>query len=850
MQNTIWKLTTLAAIVGCCFLTVLVLKEQKDSLSPESSGETDQTSEVSFMEPPAQELNGLASNEIELISAEGSPAEPAEIPAWNDTPANTNTAFAGNSEPNWGTEEQNPFQGKQTNALNGAPPQFVNRAPQGTPAQLQPKQIDEPAAFPAFGAQAEPTLAQEEPAAFQTAPTFGSELTNEPVPNPEPQEFAFEDSAEPVFGNQFAESPEPAFESVNPQPLDKTAPALPAMEPETGTNGGNGPMMVAPEEEAFGGIESEPTPLKSVPAEPQFAMEPVPALETSQQPGQVIKSRQEPVAFDLQDQETDPFDLELPAEEPEIVENEATSTAPASNEPTPLPVFEMNLNGEVEPELVDNAPQMLESTMEATPLAESTNDELIIENEFHGVGVVTDNIPQGKQSPEVTLEKFAPETVILGEPMIYQIVVKNVGGSLARNVVVEDRIPKGSKLTGTKPQAELDPESKKLIWDLGDLPAGEEVTIAVRIEPTAEGEIGSVSTVNFVAEIGATTKVTAPKVEFDFVGPDSAEIGQSVLFKYMVKNTGSADAEQVIIRNMIPESLSHPAGNDLEYEIGTLKSGEEKEVKLMVMAVQLGDWENVAVLKAAGNIEIKDSVKLNIGGNRLSLSRKGPKARYLHKSANYETTVTNDSQTIAHNVTVSEAIPPGMKFVAAGQGGQFDPTDRVINWIIPELPGESSQTLSIQLEAIAEGDQQSTVTVSETHGKPTSLASTTQVKGYSTVSLSVQPLDQNAGIAVGETVVMKVHAESKGTSPSTAVKLKMTIPPEMEVINVKGPAKFHDNGNEIEFDEISSLPLSKSAEFELKLRAKSPGDVRFKVSANSSEMKSAVSQEEVILILD
>ncbi|MEZ6045480.1 MAG: hypothetical protein R3C11_07835 [Planctomycetaceae bacterium] len=88
-------------------------------------------------------------------------------------------------------------------------------------------------------------------------------------------------------------------------------------------------------------------------------------------------------------------------------------------------------------------------------------------------------------------------------------------------------------------------------------------------------------------------------------------------------------------------------------------------------------------------MEIKDTVKLTIGGNRLSLSRKGPKARYLGKDATFETTVTNDSETVARNVVVTEFVPEGMKFVAAGQGGQFDPVDHVINWIIPEIPARA-----------------------------------------------------------------------------------------------------------------------------------------------------------------
>ena len=845
MQNTIWKLSTLAAVIGCCFLTVLVLKEQKDSLSTDTSPESEVTANEDLLGEPSGALDGASPQQIELIAAESSSPRPMELANWDENAADSGNSFAAPSESAWGQDaEPNPF---ETGEFNNAPQpnQFANNAPANkAPAQNAPpqqlKQLDEPRQFPEFGSEPEPSFELEEPA-------------------PQEEAFSFEGQSEPAFGDAAPaprenESRPPAFGSLEPEATEEETTG-PSFDEQAPVETSGRPLMVATEEEAFGDIEEEPAfaetepePIKSRVA----AATEQPTPLSLGEPEVEQKNFDEPPTFALQPEgndaamtDEDPFSEDLPAEELETTEFEGEPTPIQENEPTPLPVFEMNLAGEPEPAVTEEAPQMLVSPDEAKPLtADSPADEFI------GVGVVTDDVPQGLQKPEVTLEKIAPETVILGEPMVYQIIVKNVGGSTARNVVVEDRIPRGAKLTGTKPQAEMDANTKTLKWQLGDLPANEEVVIAVRVEPTAEGEIGSVSTVNFVAEIGATTKVTAPKVEFDFEGPETAEIGQSVLFKYIVKNTGSADAQNVLIRNLIPEALSHPAGHDLEYEIGNLKAGEEKEVKLMVMAVQLGEWENVAVLTAAGEVKIKDTVKLKIGGNRLSLSRKGPKARYLGKEASFETTVTNDSDTVAKNVTVSEAVPAGMKFVSAGEGGQFDPVDKVIRWIIPQLAGKSSATLHVVLEAIAEGEQESKVTVSETYGKPTSLASMTSVKGYSTVSLLVKPLDEQAGVEIGETIVMNVQAQSKGTTPSTAVKLTMTIPEEMEIITIKGPAKFHIYDNRVEFEEIATLDLSKTADFELKLRAKAPGDVRFKVSAESTQMRSPVSQEEAILILN
>src|SRR5262249_55792963 len=64
-------------------------------------------------------------------------------------------------------------------------------------------------------------------------------------------------------------------------------------------------------------------------------------------------------------------------------------------------------------------------------------------------------------APELAIEKIAPPQALLGRPMVYEIVVRNVGAIPAYQVVVEDTIPKNARLDGTIPQAQL--KENKLI---------------------------------------------------------------------------------------------------------------------------------------------------------------------------------------------------------------------------------------------------------------------------------------------------------------------------------------------------------------------------------------------------
>lgn len=96
----------------------------------------------------------------------------------------------------------------------------------------------------------------------------------------------------------------------------------------------------------------------------------------------------------------------------------------------------------------------------AAPLDSPENSESIA-----GDGTVRADSPRGPQRPELKIEKIAPPNATLNQPMVYTIVIRNVGDSAANAVVVEDQIPMGTKLSGTIPRAEL--TGKKLIWRLG-----------------------------------------------------------------------------------------------------------------------------------------------------------------------------------------------------------------------------------------------------------------------------------------------------------------------------------------------------------------------------------------------
>ena len=117
------------------------------------------------------------------------------------------------------------------------------------------------------------------------------------------------------------------------------------------------------------------------------------------------------------------------------------------------------------PSLVQDAsPNLFDVTPEAAPLKSNSPQS----SDDAG----NRDTPQAAQLPQLEIEKVAPPNAVLGEPMIYSIIVQNMKAVPVHQVMVVDRIPKGTELMGTIPQAELD--GIHLIWKCLSrvLPAG------------------------------------------------------------------------------------------------------------------------------------------------------------------------------------------------------------------------------------------------------------------------------------------------------------------------------------------------------------------------------------------
>src|SRR5262249_7477666 len=134
----------------------------------------------------------------------------------------------------------------------------------------------------------------------------------------------------------------------------------------------------------------------------------------------------------------------------------------------------------------------------------------------------------------VAVEKIGPDSVTVGQPFGYEIIVRNPGATPAQFVRVQDKLSENLRYLGSAPSGEL--QAGQLLWNLGTMEPGTQRRIEVQVQATVDGEVLTTATATCSARTNLRTKVSQPKLSLVKKGPETAQVGDTVKFELVVSN--------------------------------------------------------------------------------------------------------------------------------------------------------------------------------------------------------------------------------------------------------------------------------------------------------------------------
>jgi len=448
---------------------------------------------------------------------------------------------------------------------------------------------------------------------------------------------------------------------------------------------------------------------------------------------------------------------------------------------------------------------------------------------------------EGPQNAQVTVQKTAPAEIQVGKPAVFQVNVRNTGPVAARGVEVRDRVPEGTRLVATEPQASLGARGE-LVWELGTLEPGGESTVEMQVMPTAEGEIGSVATVVLSADASVRSNCTKPELVVTTSAADEVLIGEQVALKIEISNPGSGAATGVVLAEHVPAGLRHPAGTDLEYDVGTLKPGESRKLELALDAVRAGAATNLLVARAEGGLLVEDRLDLEVIAPRLDLALNGPKRRFLEREAAYELSVHNPGTASAEQVELVAYLPPGLRFVSANNRGHYDEGNRAVSWRLSELPVNETGTVQLVTMPVQAGQQKLRLRGTAEKGVQAEQEHPVLIEGIAAIMFEVADVRDPVGVG-GETTY-EIRVVNQGTKAASNVRLAVDLPPEFRPKAAEGPTRNVLEGNRVLFEPLARLAPKADTTYRVRARALRPGDLRIRVQLLTDELQSPVVKEE------
>ena len=486
------------------------------------------------------------------------------------------------------------------------------------------------------------------------------------------------------------------------------------------------------------------------------------------------------------------------------------------------------------PQVVEPQPSIATAQMMTTQSRVDMNNE--------GTGLPGSSLLEGLQTPHLTIQKVLPEEIVIDQPATLKTVIQNVGNSVAKNVMITDRVPQGTRLLSTIPEAIVSPDGE-LRWSVGNLDPNVQLVIEMKVLPLREGEIGSVATVSYTGEASARISVTRPMLKVEVNAPAEVKFGETANIEIIVSNPGTATVTNVRLENHVPEGFYHAIGRVIQNDqISTLKPKEVRKLTLPLLCTGSGNLVNHVVVTADGNLTAEDKTTIRALAPILELEISGARTRFLERSSDYRLIVANKGNASAHDIALELALPAAVQFVSTNQSGVYEASTHSVHWALAELPAHEAGEIELVVIPLQKGEHTLRFTGTGENNLLAEASLPISIDGIPAITFDIVG-DSNL-VEVGKEVQYEIRVANRGTKAAENVRVRVTLAEGMSFIKAEGGRYQAAQGGIIQFETIPQLAARGENVYKLSIRCMLEGDHRLNVQIISDDLRSPITKEE------
>ena len=267
---------------------------------------------------------------------------------------------------------------------------------------------------------------------------------------------------------------------------------------------------------------------------------------------------------------------------------------------------------------------------------------------------------------DVTITKTANASRVGNNTLVeFTITVNNTSPVNATNVTVRDALPEGFEFFDVDGGNQT---GRDVVWNAGNLTAGQVITYKVTAVSTATGIWTNVANLTYyenktARDARATVEVVPVTLTVTKIANETL-IGNNTLVKFTikVKNNALVNATRVEVLDCLPDGfeLVEATGNyDGEFwYIDSIPAGESIEFTVIAKSVEAGNWTNyVYAVPNENDTLFNDSAKVEVAPLNLTVVKNTNQTGYeIYDLINFTIEVTNNGKIRATDVTLTDVI--------------------------------------------------------------------------------------------------------------------------------------------------------------------------------------------------
>jgi uncharacterized repeat protein (TIGR01451 family) len=318
---------------------------------------------------------------------------------------------------------------------------------------------------------------------------------------------------------------------------------------------------------------------------------------------------------------------------------------------------------------------------------------------------------------------------------------------------------------------------------------------------------------------GAVTKTwVAPPLSIDTSCPAATLKGETALFSYVVTNTSTGEASNVVVKGSLPAGFEYvssspdgtPGDGTVTWNLGSLPVGESRRLSVTARAVSAGSYKSEVTAKPAVGYETTAFCAADVTEPAVRISQACPPEGLAGDALDYRVTVWNPGTAAATNVVVSTVVPNGLMH-ASGRSE--------LEWRIGDLGASESVSQTYQLTAQRSGTFSTTSRVTADRGLSDSADCSSAITAPAVAIRKSGPSERY----LGKTATYSIVASNPGTAPATGVVVTDRIVPSgMSFVSANAGGAYNMGTGSVTWN-VGVIPPGTERSVEVTLRADAEG---------------------------